>query len=94
MRSWPRFSSGISTFLNRFRMSPEFLRQRIEVPQVGVRHGFALGLHVVHGRGAGAVGAAPAEDEQVAAGGAVDFLRRECRWRCSATFAARVLTMC
>ena len=72
----------------------QVLRQRVEVPQVAVRDALALGLHVVDGRGAGAVGAAPAEDEQVAASPGRRPSAAECRRRRGATFSARVLTMC
>lgn len=47
--------------------------ERAEVTQLGAAHGFAFGPGVVHGGGDAAVGAAPAEHEQLAAGGvAVD----------------------
>ena len=44
---------------------------------MAMRHGFALRLQGVNGRGAGAVGAAPAEHQQIAARRAIQLLRRD-----------------
>ena len=42
---------------------------------MGMGHRAPLGLHFAHGRGTGAVGAAPARDQQLALGRAIDGLR-------------------
>ena len=75
--SCPLLISGTSTRRYCAQDLAEVGRQRVQVPQVDRGDRLALGLRLLHRRGDGAVGAAPADHQHVAGGGAVDRGRRD-----------------
>ena len=72
-RSWPVLISGMSTLAVAREHVAGVAREGVEMAQVGVGHRRARALQSLGGGAQRAVGAAPAEDEQVAALGTEDL---------------------
>ena len=94
IRNWPAVQLGNQHLLEAADDLAQVRRQRIQIPQVRVRHAEPpLARTWRTPVATRAVGAAPTDDQQLAAGRAVDFLRRNVLGH-AGHFAARKLTMC